>query len=293
MTGRGGPSTPALAALAVAIAVTFGAGVLRALTHDPVPATGAPTPEGAVRSYYAALEAGRCGRAARYVDPGFLPADELCARFDETVAASGTLLGVTDQEVGEETATLIVARDLGGLADHRLVRAVRTGDLWRLVGGSSCFPVLHPTDLGAAHLLEGQPFEGYSSIPPTSGPHSPVATSPGVVYEHPQPPPEVVHAMEHGAVVLWVAPEMPDPMLAALLETVDDLFEEGYLSLIVTPLPGLEQPFAMTAWGSLQRCLGVAPQEVHAFVEAHYASGGEGSLACQGLAAAVPPCRDA
>ena len=280
-------------ALAVAILVTLGAGVLRALTHDPVPATGASSPEGAVRAYYDALEAGDCRRAARYVDPAFLTEERLCARFEETVVASGTLLRVTDQEVGDETATLIAERDLGELTDRRIVRAVRTGDLWRLAGGSSCFPVLHPADLGIAHLPEGQPFDDYSSFPPTSGPHSPVPTTPGVVYEHPQPPPEVLHAMEHGAVVLWVSPDAPESMRAALLQVVDGLFEEGYLSLIVTPLPGLEQPFAMTAWGSLQRCLGVAPEEVHAFVEAYYASGGEGSLACQGLAAGVPPCRDA
>jgi hypothetical protein len=48
----------------------------------------------------------------------------------------------------------------------------------------------------------------------------------------------------------------------------------------------------MTAWGSLQRCLGLSRPKVHAFVESFYASGGEGALACEGLAAAVPRCRD-
>jgi len=278
--------------MAVAIVATLGAGVLRALTHDPVPVTGAPTPESALRAYYDALDAGECRRAARYVDPAFLTREQLCARFEETAAASGTLVRVTDQEVGDETATLIAERDLGELTDHRIVRAVRAGDLWRLAGGSSCFPVLHPTDLGIAHLEEGRAFDDYSTIPPTSGPHSPVPTRAGVVYGEPQPLPEVVHAMEHGAVVLWVAPDAPEPMRAGLLDTVDALFEEGYLALIVTPLPGLEQPFAMTAWGSLQRCLGLSRPEVHAFVESFYASGGEGALACEGLAAAVPRCRD-
>lgn len=278
--------------MAVAILATLGVGTFRALTHDPVPVTGAPTPEAALRAYYDALEAGRCRRAARYVDPAFLTEQQLCARFEETVAVSGTLVRVTDQEVGDETATLIAERDLGELTDHRIVRAVRTGDLWRLAGGSSCFPVLRPTDLGTAHLEEGQAFDDYSSIPPTSGPHSPVPTTVGAVYEDPQPLPEVVHAMEHGAVVVWVGPGAPDPMRAGLLQTVEALVEEGYLALIVTPMPELEEPFAMTAWGSLQRCLGLTPAEVHAFVAAHYASGGEGRLACAGRAAGVPRCRD-
>lgn len=289
---KGRPFTPWTAALGVVIAATLTAGIVRVVTFEPVPVTGAPTPEGALRAYYKALEAGDCRRAARFVHPEFLTEERLCDRFTDTVAASGSLVGVTDSEVGEESATMIAQRDLGDHVDRRVVRAVRTDDLWRLAGGSSCFPVLHPTDLGTAHLEEGQPFEDYSSIPPTSGPHSPVSTRAGAVYEEPRPLPEVVHAMEHGAVVLWVAPEAPEPMREGLLRTVGTLFEEGYQALIVTPLPGLEEPFAMTAWGSLQRCLGVAPAEIHAFAEAYYASGGEGSLACAGRAAQVPPCRD-
>lgn len=289
MSGR--PFTPGTVLLAVVIAATLATGILRAVTFDPVPVTGAPTPEGALRAYYDALEAGDCRRAARYVDPAFLTEDRLCERFEDTVAASGSLVRVRDREVREETATLIAERDLGDHTDQRVVRAVREGDLWRLVGGSSCFPVLHPTDLGTAHIEEGQEFDDYSSFPPTSGPHSPVPTTPGAVYEGPQPLPEVVHAMEHGAVVLWVSPEAPEPMREGLLQVVSSIAQEGYASLIVTPLPELEQPLAMTAWGSLQRCLGVSPGEIHAFVEAYYASGGEGSLACAGRAAEVPPCR--
>lgn len=227
------------------------------------------------------------------MDPAFLTRSELCERFEETVAASGSLIGFTDSEVGDESATLIAERDLGELTDHRIVRAVRAGHLWRLSGGSSCFPVLHPTDLGTLHLEEGQDFDDYSSIPPTSGPHAPTPTRPGTVYREPQPLPEVVHAMEHGAVVLWVGPEAPGSMRAGLVDTVAGLAEEGYRSLIVTPLPDLEEPFAMTAWGSLQRCLGLSPAEIRAFVEANYASGGEGAPACAGPAAAVPACREA
>lgn len=291
MAGR--PFAARNVVLGLAILATLATGVVRATTFEPVPVTGAPTPEGALRAYYGALGDGDCRRAARYVDPDFLTQEDLCTRFEETVAASGSLVGVTDRQVGEESATLIAERDLGAHTDHRVVRAVRTRDLWRLAGGSSCFPVLHPTDLGTAHLEEGQDFEDYSSIPPTSGPHSPTPTRAGAVYEEPQPLPEVVHAMEHGAVVFWVSPEAPEPMRSGLLQTVSGLAQEGYGSLIVTPLPELEEPFAMTAWGSLQRCLGLSAAEVRAFVESFYASGGEGALACADGAASVPRCRDA
>lgn len=49
MAGRA--STPMTLTLGLVIAATLATGVVRALTHDPVPLTGAPTPEGALREY--------------------------------------------------------------------------------------------------------------------------------------------------------------------------------------------------------------------------------------------------
>ena len=282
------PPTLAVALLAAAIVAVLGGGTAALLTHEPAPVTGGRTPEIALRGYYEGLAAGDCPRAARFVDPGFLSAEELCRRFEQTVAASGSLVRIVERHVGDETATLIAERDVGGLRDRRIVRLRRTGDRWRLAGGSSCYPPRHPTDLGTTHLEEGSDFDDYSSTPPTSGPHDPVPTDPGV-YRSPRPLPKVVHSMEHGAVVFWLG-DAPDAMLGELGAALGDLVGEGYGAVIVTPLPELDVPFAMTAWGTLQRCLGVSVGEVRAFVETYYGSGGEGELACGGPASDLPPC---
>lgn len=274
-------------ALGAGIVVLVALGLVRISTHDAP--TGASTPQGAVRAYYRALEAGDCRRAGRFVHPEFLEADRLCERFRETRNLSGRLLEVLSTQVTGETARVVIQREIQGVRDRRFVRARLAGGLWTLAGGSSCHPVQHPTDLGALHLEPGQEFDSYSSFPPTSGPHDPTPAEVGAIYESPQPLPPLVHSMEHGAVIFWVG-SAPPGMREQLLGVVQGLFQAGYEAMVVTPLPVLQVPFAVTAWGTLQRCLGVSPSEVRAFVETYYGSGGEGRLACRGRAAGLPPC---
>lgn len=159
--------------------------------------------------------------------------------------------------------------------------------------GGACGEIQHPEDLGGAHLGEGERFTGYSSWPPASGPHDPVATQAGAIYGDPQPVEQVIHAMEHGAVVFWVGEEASEGIRRRLERVVTAAYEDGYHALIVTPVAGIEEPFAMTAWGSLQRCRGVDAADIRAFLDAHYGSGLEGHLACGGPAAALPPCGEA
>lgn len=273
--------------LAAGIVLVLVLGIVRLSVFDRP--TGAPTPEGALRSYYRALDAGDCRRAARFIHPEFQGKDELCAQFRQTQMLSGTLLGVVSTEVNGDRARMLARREVEGVKDRRIVRARRTAGLWRLSGGSSCYPAQRPTDLGRSHLEPEQRFDDYSSFPPTSGPHDPQPAAAGVIYEEPQPLPALVHSMEHGTVVFWIG-TASEQMRDRLLGVVQELFGVGYEAVIVTPLPVLQVPFAMTAWGVLQRCLGVAPLEIRSFVTGHYASGPEGRLACGGRAAHRPPC---
>jgi hypothetical protein len=145
--------------------------------------------------------------------------------------------------------------------------------------GEPCAAVEEPRDLGRRHLQPGSDHVGaYSSDPPTSGPHDPRPIQPGI-YDQPQPVPQLIHAMEHGAVVLWTGGLSPTQR-DALASLAADLAGRGYGSLIVVPYPQLGVPIAMTAWGVLQMCLELDAPAIRHFVRDYYASGAKGHLAC-------------
>lgn len=285
---RRGPARWAIGLLGVLIAATFGAG-MAALAVRAGGEEGPGSPQAALRGYYAALRAGDCERAASFVDPEFQSPQELCEEFERTRQLSGELRRIVEADIRGDRATLIAERSVAGLADRRIVTVNRADGGWRLAGGSSCFPVEHPEDLGGAHLEEGEEFDGYSSSPPTSGPHAPEAAQVGVSYRDPQPLAPIVHAMEHGTVVFWVG-DVPPAFRARIETVVRTAALRGYEAVIVAPLPDLDVPLAMTAWGSLRRCIGIDPLEMTAFLDDFYGSGLEGALACQGRASDLPAC---
>ena len=159
---------------------------------------------------------------------------------------------------------------------------------------AACADPIFPEDLGNDHLDAGVDFTGtYSSDPPTSGPHDPTPTEAGQIYTEPQRNEELVHAMEHGAVIFWnngLTTEQDEAAQAAVVAA----YSSGYESLIYTVYPDMDVPFAMTAWGVLQTCTDIDPTAIQAFIDSYYGSGLEGILACGGGAAELPGCnRDA
>jgi hypothetical protein len=102
---------------------------------------------------------------------------------------------------------------------------------------------------GDTHVLPGQ-IVRYRTDPPTSGPHDPVAAAPGF-YDRGQPPEKLVHALEHGNVVIYY--DRPDP---AVLETLKDWVRRhpgNWDGVIVTPYPGLKRGIVLTAWQHMLR----------------------------------------
>jgi hypothetical protein len=57
----------------------------------------------------------------------------------------------------------------------------------------------------------------YPSVPPASGPHNEITLGAGV-YDTPPPIDRVIHSLEHGAVVVWYAPDASGEQLDALRE---------------------------------------------------------------------------
>jgi hypothetical protein len=94
------------------------------------------------------------------------------------------------------------------------------------------------------HLAEGE-TQDYRTPFPTSGPHSPHWTKAGF-YTEAQPPVELVHALEHGNVVIYY--DKPSQTVMTRLHHWAQTYTGQWDGIIVTPSPGLGAGIALTAW---------------------------------------------
>jgi Protein of unknown function (DUF3105) len=83
----------------------------------------------------------------------------------------------------------------------------------------------------------------YNSNPPTSGRHYEIPAQDGIYGDAPQDE-ELVHGMEHGRVIFWVKPSIPDDQRANIRALVED---DSYQMFLV---PRSKMPYAVaaTAW---------------------------------------------
>jgi Protein of unknown function (DUF3105) len=84
----------------------------------------------------------------------------------------------------------------------------------------------------------------YASKPPTSGNHYQVPAEDGA-YEDPPDVKELVHALEHGRVVIWFKKSLPADQRAALKAYYD---EDQYQMILVPDETGMKYQVAATAW---------------------------------------------
>jgi uncharacterized protein DUF3105 len=131
----------------------------------------------------------------------------------------------------------------------------------------SCRPVqmVGPFDSEPGDRAHAEvPLSRYPSVPPTSGPHDPV-TVPAGSYAAPPPIRQVIHSLEHGAVVIWFEPSVASS--EALQEIREFMGPSGPgqgLHVIIAPYDYPEEAeagrlpsgvaMAMVAWHRLQLC---------------------------------------
>lgn len=84
----------------------------------------------------------------------------------------------------------------------------------------------------------------YDTNPPTSGRHYQIPAEDGAYGEAP-PDEAVVHALEHGRVVVWFKPNLPKDDRADLKAWFDK--EDGFQTLLV-PRRDMDAQIAMSAW---------------------------------------------
>ena len=112
----------------------------------------------------------------------------------------------------------------------------------------------------------------YTVDPPAGGDHLASAAR-GGVYAGDAVPPEgqLVHALEHGYVVAWHAPDLPAEQVEQLAA-----FEQRHDGdVIVAERAGMSTPVAATAWGQRLLCGEVEPEALDRFAEAHVGNGPE------------------
>jgi hypothetical protein len=83
----------------------------------------------------------------------------------------------------------------------------------------------------------------YSTNPPTSGRHYQIPAQDGIYGDPPQDE-ELVHGMEHGRVIFWVKPSLPEEQRADIRALVED---DSYQMFLV-PRANMPYAVAATAW---------------------------------------------
>jgi len=116
------------------------------------------------------------------------------------------------------------------------------------------------------------PTPTYKLNPPAGGNHTPQAAGAGIFTEANAPVDgQIVHAMEHGYVVLWYRPDLDE----ASLNTYRELAQRHERDVLVVPRPSLEQPVAATAWHARLLCDAVDVDATERFINAYVNEGPE------------------
>ena len=112
----------------------------------------------------------------------------------------------------------------------------------------------------------------YAVNPPSGGDHLPSAARSGVYAGDRLPPDgQLVHSLEHGYVVYWHAPDLPEDQVREL----ERLKEERQGDVIVAERAGMPVPVAATAWGRRLLCGEVEPDALDRFAQEHVGDGPE------------------
>ncbi|MDB4895992.1 MAG: hypothetical protein JWN15_2254 [Firmicutes bacterium] len=126
---------------------------------------------------------------------------------------------------------------------------------------------------GSTHVPDGQKVN-YDTDPPLSGDHWAVPTAPGF-YTVAQTPERLVHALEHGNVVIYYDPaKLP----AADLEPLKALAKQyagQWDGIVVVPRTDAKNPLILTAWENALRLPGYDKAKVDQFVDAFRGRGPE------------------
>jgi Protein of unknown function (DUF3105) len=112
----------------------------------------------------------------------------------------------------------------------------------------------NPPIEGATHV---QKKVKYKTNPPTSGNHNPVPAD-DEAYGTPPPVEKLVHALEHGRIIVSYKRSLPQRRIAQL----KGLFDQDPYHLILASNNSMPYELAVTAWGHLAGCKKVSDESL-------------------------------
>lgn len=118
-------------------------------------------------------------------------------------------------------------------------------------------------DNGRRHLGLGE-IHQYGDRYPTSGAHSSIWTRTGV-HDSPQPSINLVHALEHGNVVIYI--DQPAEDARDTIEEWAGLYPGQWDGVVVTPDPGMGEAMVLSAWQHRIQLDRFEPEIVAAFID--------------------------
>jgi len=158
---------------------------------------------------------------------------------------------------------LLVVRVLAGRDDANATRA-------QLTAGSCKYDTQADRTNPAPRNHVASPT--YRVDPPAGGNHLPQAARPADYSEGQVPPDgQIVHALEHGYVILWERPDLAESDRQAL-QGVAGRYQKDVL---VVPRPSLPTKVAATAWGKRLLCGNVEPDALDLFTRTYRNKGPE------------------
>ena len=141
-------------------------------------------------------------------------------------------------------------------------RPADQGEFVRGEGPGEVFP-----EAPAPVLPEGIPYEAYSTIPPTSGPHWEQQLADWRIHTEPIPNEVQVHNLKYGGVAIQYNTEDID--LITQLEEFAEKQPDYPCYLLVAPYPDMESTIALTAWLVRDTMDTYDESQLQAFVDAY------------------------
>ena len=159
-------------------------------------------------------------------------------------------------------AVLVTAIVVAAIVYQRDQEEGVAGDIGVSIAEANCTDVERPEDQGRAHIDIGTPHEPYSTDPPTSGPHYEVPAATGF-YPDQLPPEQLIHNMEHGQIILWYKPDLPQESTTA----IEDLVSAESQATIATPYANIEPQYevVVTAWRATMSCEKISQAAIDEF----------------------------